>query len=279
MRERRVAPQQPPKPPTDASQEPENFKELGAVQEWLTNLLEWHAAGLFVRSGTGPKLGEGLLWAGPCDSGHNQPMVTSSPVSLPPEAVPYAAALQAILCHPATFREWAGDDRPERNDVWTVLELPVTCLLLSLLRRAPKFADAFFPGVPDGQWWEGDRTTVDIVGGPERYSSRSHLLEVKFNARVSWNKANTTNQFDNAIASSEPEAIAHVLVPFARSGDAGAKYREYLESNGVESWERWKVVTWQEVRDWLTRELGGPPNLATPDATTQVALSMACVWV
>lgn len=200
---------------------------------------------------------------------------TPPPSLIGTPAEPFARALHAVLWHPATFREWAQGHKPHPNDQWKVLELPVTNLMISLLRNSNAFATAFFPGVPPGQWWEGGGRSVDIAGGPHRYQTPTHLVEIKFTARVSWGKG-TANQFDKAIAAAD-NPTSFVVVPHKRST---ADYQAYLRSKDVESWAQWNVVSWSDIRDWLGRALKtGQPNYAKPNALTQVALSMARVWV
>lgn len=198
----------------------------------------------------------------------------ASPAGLPVDAVPYARALWAILAHPDTLEEWEPGTKPHADDTANPDERPVHRLLMMLLRRAPRFAEHFFPGVPEGEFWEGSRGFVDIIGGHKRWVPPTCLIELKFRAQVS--RVVARNQFDAAVENAADGAVCYVVVPGSRAGDAGDDYRAELVKAGVQTASQWKVVTWQAIRAHLAEALGDDlPDPLHPDEATEVALVMA----
>ncbi len=197
---------------------------------------------------------------------------------LPPDVVPYGRALYTILKHPDTLEEWEPGGKPPADDRADPDERPVHRLLLMLLRHAPELANCFFPGVPEGQFWEGSKGFVDIIGGPERWVPPTCLIELKFRAKVSGKEE--WNQFDTAVANAADGATCHVVVPAARAGEGGEKYRSALRAAGVMTAEQWNVVTWQDILNRLAKALvNNAPDPRRHDETARVALVMARLMI
>lgn len=164
--------------------------------------------------------------------------------------------------------------KPQAEDRAEPDERPVHRLLLVLLRRDPHFARHFFPDVPDGNVWEGSKGFVDIIGGPERWSPPTTLIELKFGAKVS--RFKQRNQFDTSVVHAADGAVCYVVVPGRRAGGEGEKYRGALKRAGVTTARQWNVVTWQSILDYLTPHIRlDELDPEAADAANEVALVMA----
>jgi hypothetical protein len=167
-------------------------------------------------------------------------------------------ALHAVMN--AVKREWLD-------------ERPIQSLLRDALQHVPGFAADLFDERPETIGWaHADQNWADLLGYDRDFGKRgvhvTHVIEVK-TAWKTHERADERVQFDAYYAEeTSQDAVFFVVGP----DDAGPEYRHIADSTerihrwmrdaGVRSPHVWRVVTFNQIRDWLAESGFGAPSPA-----------------